>query len=41
MRKVRLYNVIDTRTGQWYSEVIVKERMVRFFIGAESEEPEE
>lgn len=41
MRKVRLYNVIDTRTGQWYSEVVVKERMVRFFVPADEEEQED
>lgn len=29
---VTLYNVIDTRTGKFHSEVIVKQRMVRFFV---------
>ena len=29
---VTLYNVIDTRTGKFHSEVIVKKRMVRFFV---------
>lgn len=32
---VILYNVIDTRTGKFHSEVIVKQRMVRFFVPAE------
>lgn len=32
---VTLYNVIDTRTGKFHSEVIVKQRMVRFFVPAE------
>ena len=35
---VVLYNVIDTRTGKFHSEVIVKQRMVRFFVPAEEEE---
>ena len=35
---VTLYNVIDTRTGKFHSEVIVKQRMVRFFVPAEEEE---
>lgn len=35
---VTLYNVIDTRTGKFHSEVRVKQRMVRFFIPAEEEE---
>ena len=34
---VTLYNVIDTRTGKFHSEVIVKQRMVRFFVPAEEE----
>ena len=34
---VVLYNVIDTRTGKFHSEVIVKRRMVRFFVPAEEE----
>lgn len=29
---VTLYNVIDTRTGKFHSEVRVKQRMVRFFV---------
>ena len=35
---VTLYNVIDTRTGKFHSEVIVKQRMVRFFVPAEEED---
>lgn len=34
---ITLYNVIDTRTGKFHSEVIVKQRMVRFFVPAEEE----
>ena len=32
---VTIYNVIDTRTGKFHSEVRVKHRMVRFFVPAE------
>ena len=35
---VTLYNVTDTRTGKFHSEVIVKQRMVRFFVPAEEED---
>ena len=35
---VTIYNVIDTRTGKFHSEVRVKQRMVRFFVPAEEEE---
>lgn len=35
---VTLYNVIDARTGKFHSEVIVKQRMVRFFVPAGEEE---
>ena len=35
---VTLYNVIDTRTCKFHSEVIVKQRMVRFFVPAEEED---
>lgn len=35
---VTLYNVIDTRTGKFHSEVRVQQRMVRFFVPAEEEE---
>lgn len=34
---VTLYNVIDTRTGKFHSEVRVKQRMVRVFVPAEEE----
>lgn len=34
---VTIYNVIDTRTGKFHSEVRVKQRMVRFFVPAEEE----
>lgn len=32
---VRLHNVIDTRTGQFHSVAVVKERNVKWFIEAE------
>ena len=35
---VTLHNVIDTRTGKFHSEVIVKQRMARFFVPAEGED---
>ena len=35
---VTLHNVIDTRTGKFHSELIVKQRMIRFFVPAEDEE---
>ena len=35
---VTLCNVIDTRTGKFHSEVIVKQRMARFFVPAEGED---
>ena len=35
---ITLHNVIDTRTGKFHSEVIVKQRMARFFVPAEEEE---
>ena len=28
---IRLYNVIDIRTGRFYSVAVVAERMARFF----------
>lgn len=34
-----LHNVIDTRTGQFHSVAIVKERNVKYFV--EAEPPEE
>lgn len=38
MKRIRLENVIDTRTGQFYSEVIVKEKYARWFVPAEGAE---
>ena len=44
---IRLKNVIDTRTGQYHSVAIVKEKNVKYFIpgeppeAAEAEEAEE
>ena len=35
MNKVTLYDVIDTRTGQYYSVAIVSERNARYFVPAE------
>ena len=35
---VRLENVIDTRTGQFHSVAVVKERNVKYFVPAEEEE---
>ena len=35
---VTLCNVIDTRTGKFHSEVIVKQRMARFFVPVEGED---
>ena len=35
---VTLKNVVDTRTGQFHSEVIAKQRMIRFFVPAEEED---
>lgn len=34
---VRLENVIDTRTGQFHSVAIVKEKNVKYFVPAEEE----
>lgn len=39
--KVTLYNVIDTRTNQFHSVVIVSQRKAKFFVPAELEEAEE
>lgn len=41
MKKIRLYNVIDIRTGQYYSEVITKERNAKWFVPAEETEEED
>lgn len=35
---VKLYNVIDTRTGMFHSVAIVKKKNARFFIPAEEAE---
>lgn len=35
--KVTLYNVIDTRTNQFHSVVIVSQRKAKFFVPAEPE----
>lgn len=35
---VTLYDVIDTRTGQFHSVAVVKERNVKYFVEAEEEE---
>ena len=32
---ITLYNVIDTRTGQYHSVAIVKERNAKYFVPAE------
>lgn len=38
---VTLYDVIDTRTNQFHSVAMVKERNARWFVPAVEEEPEE
>ena len=35
---VKLYNVVDVRTNQFHSVAIVKERNVKYFIPANTEE---
>jgi len=35
---ITLYNVIDIRTGQFYSEVVVKAKNAKYFIPANPEE---
>ena len=35
---VTLHNVIDTRTGQFHSVAVVKERNVKYFVPAEDAE---
>lgn len=32
---VKLYNVIDTRTGNFHSVAVVKEKNVKYFVMAE------
>ncbi len=38
MGRVTLYNVIDIRTGQYYSVVNVKANKAKFFIQANEED---
>ena len=40
MSRIKLTNVIDTRTGQFHSVALVNEKKVKYFVPAE-EEPEE
>lgn len=35
---VTLHNVIDTRTGQFHSVAVVKERNVKYFVKADDAE---
>lgn len=35
---ITLYNVIDTRTGNFHSIAVVKQRNAKWFIPAEAEE---
>ena len=37
---VKLYNVIDTRTGQFHSVAIVRQRDVKWFVPANESEEE-
>ena len=37
MNKITLKNVIDIRTNQFYSVVIVSEKKARFFVPANAE----
>lgn len=39
-KKVTLHNVIDTRTGQFHSVAIVKERLAKYFVPAPMEAEE-
>ena len=32
---ITLYNVIDTRTGKYYSVAVIAPRMARFFVEAD------
>lgn len=32
---VTLYNVIDTRTGKWYSVAVVSEKNAKYFVPAD------
>ena len=38
---IKLYNVIDTRTGRFHSVAIVSQRNVKWFVEAEPPEEEE
>lgn len=40
MEKVKLYNVIDIRTGKFHSVAIVKKENVKYFIPAVQDEEE-
>lgn len=40
MSRVTLYDVIDTRTGQYYSIAIVKEKLAKYFVPANEAEDE-
>ena len=37
---VTLHNVIDTRTGQFHSVAVVKERNVKYFVNADDDAEE-
>lgn len=37
---IKLYNVIDTRTGRFHSVAIVSQRNVKWFVEAEPPEEE-
>lgn len=39
--RVTLYNVIDIRTGQYYSVAVVKENKAKYFVPAEAETEQE
>lgn len=34
---IEMHNVIDTRTGQFHSVAVVKEKNVKYFVSAEEE----
>lgn len=36
-KMVKLYNVIDTRNGNYYSVAIVSEKKAKYFVPAEEE----
>jgi len=37
-KRVTLYNVIDSRNGQFHSVVICRERDAKYFVSADGEE---